>query len=195
MQIVINETYTRLMETLPLERNDNLIQTESLLYKVICVLWVDFDYVNEYGKPYIAYQNFRISLKTAVKDIIEIACRFWEISDQQDDYNLRYVDENKDLHKIEEKSMNDCLDNFLKSKNGIKKAKLIKVKKEAKAKDGLNVDDQVREFKDSITKKKTKKTQFKSFEFGEVTKKFLQRFVEVSAYMNSQINKIYLLNR
>jgi hypothetical protein len=98
---------------------------DPLLFKVVSVTYVDIENLDEYKKPYIYYQTFRISGTTSLKNLRQTACQFWEIQDKPEDYVFRYVDDSKELMKIQTNSFEEYVDKFLKSKNGIKKAKFV----------------------------------------------------------------------
>jgi hypothetical protein len=159
------------------------------------VTYVDIENLDDYKKPYIYYQTFRINAMTTIKTLRETACQFWEIQDKPEEYVFRYIDDSKELMKIPNQGFEEYVDKFLKSKNGIKKAKFVLNKhKENYSKLVLileEFDDDIRASEDFLEKKNSKATVFKSFECSEVTRKFLQRFVGLSSHMNNEFNKIY----
>jgi hypothetical protein len=62
---------------------------------------------------------------TTLQSLRQTALQFWEIQDDPKNFVFRYVDDSKELMKIHPSSFEEYVDKFLKSKNGIKKAKFI----------------------------------------------------------------------
>lgn len=144
--------------------------------------------MSDNGKPIIRFQTFRIRPDTTLKKLKDSCFEFWDLKDRDYDFQLRFVDNNNDVFKIEDEDNSNgkeiLIDAFFKTKTNIKKAKFALVNSKYKF-----YNEDIKAIQESQENKKKTKIQSLSLGNSALTA-FLQRFVGLSSNIFKRLIKI-----
>ncbi len=95
----------------------------NLFCNAVLVILYDTERTDDSRNPQFLFQTFKIDLNTKFFDLQRGVVNFWELSEREEDFELRTIDEAGNCHKLT--SGEEYLDTFLKGKSSMKKAKFI----------------------------------------------------------------------
>lgn len=91
------------------------------------IILVDSNSSDDILGPKFYLQTFKIDLTTTFVELNKAILSIWDLKDKQNDYILKFVDENGNTSGI--KSETESVDAFIKGQSNMKKAKFIYIPK------------------------------------------------------------------